>query len=635
MTQHPSGPAPTREQVLERAVGIASAVIVGLRPDHTIFEWNPAAEALYGVSRSDALGRSYLDTFIAPEQRDGVAADIRKVLGGTPTVGYQDDSLRPDGSRRTLVWNVDRVLAPDGTPWGIVAIGHDITDRLREQALFRLVFDNSADGLVVGNEHGVIDANPAALALLGLTDRSQLIGRSAAEFSPPVQPDGEPSMAKARRLGTQTKRDGWLRFEWMHRHADGREIPVDVTVRRALLGEKAISVATWHDLSRARALEAERAALGERLATARKLEAVAHLAGGIAHDFNNLLTALRGSVELARMALDDATPVAQELDLALSVADRAAALTRQLLVVGRRAAPVTPVVVDLAVVVRDALEIARRSMPPSVHFDVGLPSVPATVRGDVGQLEQVVLNLVLNARDAMPEGGVITVEVEVRDGEVLLRIMDGGIGMDEATRARIFEPFFSTKPVAHGTGLGLSVVWGIVSAAGGRIDVCTTPGAGSTFTIALPHAGDALPTAPHVGTPAPADAEGLVLLVEDEAQVRSVARRMLERAGYEVLEARHGADALEVLQRVGSRVAVVVTDVRMPELDGIALAARLAAEHPALPVVFVSGYDRTGLDGESALPEGATIVEKPFTREALLAAVREARRQGASARGGG
>ncbi len=617
-------PQPSHEQVLQQIVDTAATVIVGLRADGTVFEWNPAAVALYGIERADALGMDYVERCIAPEQRHLVRADIRSVLAGTPTRGFIDESILPDGRRRSLMWNVDRVLGPDGVPFGIVAIGSDMTEQLREREIFRAVFESSSDGLLIGDRDGVIDCNPAALRILGLADRTELVGRSAASFSPPRQPDGEESIAKSKRLGRETVERGESHFEWVHRRADGRDVPVDVTVRRVRVDGRDISVSTWHDLTEARAIESERAALEQRLFSAQKLEAVGHLAGGIAHDFNNLLTAIRGAVELARLDLRDTHPAAAELDLAMSVADRAAALTRQLLVVGRRAGPMQPVPVDLVGVVREAMAIAARSFPEGIAVDMALPDGEAVVQGDVGQLEQVVLNLVLNARDAMPSGGFVTVEVERMPESVVLRVTDTGIGMDAATQARIFEPFFSTKPVSHGTGLGLSVVYGIVTQAGGSVVVRSAAGQGATFTVTLPRieAGVAPPSARAVA-PEPA-VDATVLLVEDEAQVRATTRRTLERAGYRVLEARHGRDALDLLRRQPGTVDVVLTDVRMPEMDGAALFAAVGQVAPRLPVVFMSGYDRVGLDATSALPPGAPFVEKPFTRDALLGALRQA-----------
>ncbi|MCU0618678.1 MAG: PAS domain S-box protein [Gemmatimonadaceae bacterium] len=617
---------PSQEHVLQQIVDTASTVILGLRTDLTVFEWNPAAEALYGIARADAIGMAYLDRCIAAEQRDAVRADIAKVLAGTPTRGFIDDSILPDGSRRSLIWNVDRVVARDGTPFGIVAIGADITEQLREREIFRAIFESSSDGLLIADSDGVIDCNPAALRILGLTERAALVGRRAASFSPPRQPDGEDSMAKARRLGRETMERGAAHFEWVHRRADGRDVPVDVSVRRVRVDGRDISVSTWHDLSAARALEAERAALEQRLFSAQKLEAVGHLAGGIAHDFNNLLTAIRGAIELARLDLRDSHPAATELDLALGVADRAAALTRQLLVVGRRAGPMQARPVDFVEVVREAIAIATRSFPETIGVDLALPDGAAVVHGDMGQLEQVVLNLVLNARDAMPGGGLVTVEVEAHPTTVVLRIVDAGVGMDAATQARIFEPFFSTKPVSHGTGLGLSVVYGIVSQAGGSIAVQSAPGQGATFTVTLPRVEAAPVAVDRVAVMAPIAAHEAVLLVEDEAQVRATTRRMLERAGYRVLEARHGRDALDLLRRHPGAIDVVLTDVRMPEMDGGALFTALAQVAPRLPVVFMSAYDRVGLDATSALPPGAPFVEKPFTRDALLGTLREALR---------
>jgi PAS domain S-box-containing protein len=251
-------PAFNESELLASAMATTGSVVLALRPDHTICYWNRAAERLYGLRADEARGRDYVATFIAPEQQALIAADIRKVLAGTPTWDFEDDSVLADGSRRTLIWNVCRFENAAGEVCGIVAAGHDITARKDAERAFRLVWDRSTEGLLLGGGPGIIDCNPAALAMLGLTDRSQLVGRHPMAFSPTVQPDGEASVEKARRMDAITKERGEHRFEWVHCKPDGTPVPTAVHVRLATLDGRKLTVIAWHDLTEQRAT-AERA----------------------------------------------------------------------------------------------------------------------------------------------------------------------------------------------------------------------------------------------------------------------------------------------------------------------------------------------------------------------------------------
>jgi PAS domain S-box-containing protein len=604
--------------LLTAIVETACGVIVGLRPDHRIFLWNEAAETIYQTSRERALGADYVATFIAPEHRAAVAADIREVLAGKRTQKFEHDSILPEGQRRTLVWNVSRLLDPDGTPAGVVAIGHDITDRREAETRFRLVFEHAQDGLLISDHTGVIDCNPAALAMLGLTDKSQLIGRRPAEFSPPTQPDGRPSDAKSRALGAETLSQGAHVFDWVHQRPDGSPVPVEVSVRHARLDGRRVSVVSWRDQSRRLELERERAALQERLDLAQKMEAVGQLAGGIAHDFNNLLAAIRNAVQLAADALPDDAEARHDLDIAQHAADRAAGLTRQLLAFSRQQARVNEVV-DLVALVRDMVPLLRTSIPTSIALSLRAEVDEAGVLADRSQLEQVVLNLVLNARDAMPRGGALQVAVGTDPEQQLstLTVSDTGTGMEEATRQRIFEPFFTTKPTGSGTGLGLAVVYGVVTQAGGTIDVDSAPGRGTTMRITWPLAeGTAVVRGRETATPT--TSSRTVLLVDDDMAVRSTTRRLLERQGWRVFEAGEGEDALQLFGRHRDEVAIVLTDLRMPGLGGADLVRRLRAIAPDVPAVFISGYDELEAQHLQDLAN-VPLLAKPFAASDLLA----------------
>ncbi len=613
----------TEQPPLAAVVETTGSVILGLHPDHRIFAWNRAAELLYQTSRSDALGTDYVARFIAPEHQAAVAADIQAVLAGKRTLNFEDDSILPDGSRRTLLWNVNRVLNDAGLPSGIVATGQDITERKEAEERFRLVFEHAQDGLLLSDDSGVVDCNQAALDMLGLSDKSQLIGRRPAEFSPETQPTGELSDQKSRALGVATLRSGTNTFDWVHRRPDGTDVPVEVSVRHAMLAGRRVSVVAWRDQSRRIEFDRERAIVQQRLDLAQKMEAVGQLAGGIAHDFNNVLAAIRNALQLALYELPEHVGSRRDVAIALQTADCAAGLTRQLLAFSRQQ-PRETECIDLASLVRDVLPLLRSSLPSSISVQIDADVSDAFVTADRSQLEQVILNLVLNARDAMPDGGrmLVTVSVDHALKSSMLSVADSGTGMDESTIQRIFEPFYTTKPVGRGTGLGLSVVYGIVTQSGGRVHVDSAPGRGTTMRVALPQSSER-PRVVAEPSPAIAPTSTGVLLVDDDDMVRSTTRRLLERNGWRVLDASNGDDAIALFRTRADEVSVVLSDVRMPVMDGVQLAALVRDVRPNFPIVFFSGYDE--LDQHDAVVLSTiTLVQKPFSTPDLLRALQMA-----------
>ncbi|MCC7052161.1 MAG: PAS domain S-box protein [Gemmatimonadaceae bacterium] len=615
----------TERAMLGAIIDTAGNIILGLRPDHAIFAWNAAAERLYQTPRHKAIGMDYVTTFVAPESRDAVAIDIAEVLAGKRTLNYENGLLLPDGTRRTLLWNVARLVDEQGTATGIVATGQDITARKEAEERFRLVFEHALDGLLLTDTTGaVIDCNPAALRMLGLRFKAELIGRRPAEFSPARQPDGTPSEQKSREFGAITLERGAHTFEWLHQRADGTPVPVEVSVRHATLSGRRVSVVSWRDHSRREELARERSEMEQRLNLAQKMEAVGQLAGGVAHDFNNLLAAIRNSIQLAVNEMPPEFSLRGDLELALQTTERAAGLTGQLLAFSRRQTrPTEPV--DVVRLVAEVLPLLRTSLPPSIDVQVHAASTPAIVLADRSQLEQVVLNLVLNARDAMPGGGTLSLAVtlDAATAQVHLSVADTGVGMDAAVCARVFEPFFTTKPVGTGTGLGLAVVYGVVTQSGGTVRVESAPGQGTTFHITLPaRPGAAAPTAP----PAAIDAGPLpatVLLVDDDTAVRSTTRRLLSRQEFTVIEAQNGHDALERFRAEGEHIAVVLTDIRMPVMDGVTLAQEIRRLSPGFPVLFISGFDEIGPSDVPGL-EDIQLLAKPFSAANLFAALRAA-----------
>jgi PAS domain S-box-containing protein len=372
----------------------------------------------------------------------------------------------------------------------------------------------------------------------------------------------------------------------------------------------------------------DRKDLEEDLRQAMKMEALGRLAAGLAHDFNNLLTAIIGHAEMADERLPEGSEVRHDVDSISVAAERAASLTRQLLAIARRQV-VQPVALDLNEVIRRLESVLTRLLPRDVTLVTQLAPGLWPVLADRGQMEQVLLNLAVNARDAMPGGGRLELEtsnVELESGEhVAVLVSDSGTGMDDEVRRHLFEPYFTTKEVGRGSGLGLATCHGIVAQTGGRIEVTTEPERGSTFRVSLPRAPVAAPAAPaprdETELDAPRGTEN-VLVVEDEPAVRLLACRVLRALGYEVVEARNGDEALEVLQRRSSTIDLMLTDMVMPRMSGRELAERARRVDPGLRILFMSGYPGSSvLDGDAAVRH---FLPKPFTRAVLASAVRQA-----------
>ena len=386
------------------------------------------------------------------------------------------------------------------------------------------------------------------------------------------------------------------------------------------------------------AVRRERQRLEQQLQQSQKLEAVGRLAGGLAHDFNNVLTAILGSVELLLLDTPPDAPTREELDIIRDAAARAQELIRQLLAFSARQV-LQPRVLDLNRLVGDVNKMLRRL----IGEDVELVSAPApdlgAVRADAGQIEQALVNLAINGRDAMPEGGRLTIETanaEIPEGAgrphgevppgryVTLRVTDTGHGMDAETQAHIFEPFFTTKPHGKGTGLGLATVYGIARQSGGHVTVDSAPGEGTTFRIYLPRVDEAVESGgvpPAVG--APVEGTETVLLAEDEHLVRSLARKVLEQAGYTVLVAAGGPEALQVAALYDGPIHLLLTDVVMPEMSGRELMHRLTLVRPGLRVLYMTGYSDEAVARHGLLDPGTGFMQKPFTPEALARKVRE------------
>jgi two-component system cell cycle sensor histidine kinase/response regulator CckA len=490
-----------------------------------------------------------------------------------------------------------------------------VEQRLHEtEEKFRLVVENMSDMIFLLDEDTTVQyASPSAAHELGVGPE-ELVGRSISDLVGPRDEMKLRPVLEALTAGTQS---GSISIE--HSFLRGRsECHVESTVQCIGGGRPGFLISS-RDVGERRRLEAE-------LFQSRKMESVGRLAGGIAHDFNNLLTVVMGAGELCRLEGGKDSPQRPYVEEILTAAQRGSAMVRQLLAFSRRQVLV-PRVIDLNGLIQDASKLLQRMLGEDLELKIVLSPVPACVMADPGQMEQVLMNLAVNARDAMPRGGVISIRIRVgpsRHGEsrVVVEVSDTGQGIPKDIIEEIFEPFFTTKELGRGTGLGLATALGIVQQSGGTIDVRSTPGKGSCFTIDLPqvNAQPELPAA-RMTESHPTAAGETILLVEDEEPVRMIVSRSLERQGYRVLQARSGTEAAQVLRDLNQRVDLLLSDVVLPGHTGIELAELGRRLRPQLRVLLSSGYSEEAISRRGELAQ-IPLLQKPFEPAQLLTAVR-------------
>jgi two-component system cell cycle sensor histidine kinase/response regulator CckA len=523
-----------------------------------------------------------------------------------------------------------------GTVYGSVHMLRDITDRKREEEALRRSAA-SYRSLILGATYGIfrcdlegkfLAVNPALVAMLGYESEADLL---AANLVHDVIRDPDEGAHLLQQYRQRGRVDG-IEARW--RRQDGTPVQVRLSGRTvldehgALEGYEIIA----EDVS-------ERWHLEEQLRQAQKMEAVGRLAGGVAHDFNNLLTIVMGYSDLVLESLGATDAMRAYVEQIKKAGERAASLTRQLLAFARRQV-LAPQALDLNTVVTNVDKMLRRLFGENIELSTVLEPELGWVKADPGQIEQVILNLVLNARDAMPQGGQLTLEtanVELNEGYarshesvlpgryVMLAVSDSGIGMDAETQAHIFEPFFTTKEKGKGTGLGLATVYGIVKQSGGHIWLYSEPGQGTTFKIYLPRVEEAAQPAEAISTGAPlAGGSETILLVEDEEGVRDLAGRILGLKGYKVITASNPTEATQVCERYEGPIQLLLTDVVMPTMSGRQLAEHVAFFRPGLKVLYMSGYTNSAIVPHGILEEGTPFLQKPFTPDSLTRNVREA-----------
>ncbi len=612
------------EQRYERLFEQSLAGIYRTTPEGRILECNEAFARLFGYdSRQDLLESSAVALYESPESRRRFVDALREK--GT-LIAYESRSRRKDG---TLFWSLEHASLLQGPPEVIEGTIVDISERKEAEEALRLsreryrgVIESSRDGLLFFDlaTRRVLESNPAFQRMLGYT-AEELSGMTLYDFAP----DNRASVdANIHRLVDQ----GALAItNRAFRRKDGKEAPVEVDAVLVAEGGRQTVLNVVHSLADRRALE-------EQLRQAQKMEAVGRLAGGVAHDFNNLLTAVLGYAELL-LDSDPSPEVKHSADEIRKAGDRAAALTKQLLAFSRKQV-LQPKVIDLNEVLAEVDGILRRTLGEDVTYEAERDPHLWRVLADPGQLHQVLLNLAVNSRDAMPEGGVLRIATrnvslhaanvpevpKVAEGDyVLLEVADTGHGMDAETLSHAFEPFFTTKERGKGTGLGLSTVYGIVKQSGGYIHIESEPGKGTRVLVYLTRVHGAADSPSNVSPRSlPRGGTETILLVEDEESVRRLASLLLERSGYHILVASSAEEALATARGYTGQIDLLLTDVVLPGLNGRRLADLLAPERPSMKVIFASGY----FDERGVLEPGSDFIQKPFNPETLARSVRRA-----------
>jgi PAS domain S-box-containing protein len=595
-----------------------------LGPDGSLRLMNPAGLRMIEADSFDQVQGQCVFPLVVEEYRAAFQAMTERVFRGeSASLEFRLVGLK--GTPRWLETQAVPLRDDTGRVGALLGITREITDHVLANAAlresernFRMLFEQATDGIFICDDDlRFLDVNPAACRITGYT-REELLTLGVLDMLAPE----DASLARDLPGFASGK---VVTIEHPAIRKDGSRYLAEVTTKRLPDGRVQSFV---RDVT-------ERSALQSQILQVQKMESIGRLAGGIAHDFNNLLTIINGTADLAIAGLHSGHPLRQDLEHIRHAGERAAAVTRQLLAMSRQEI-LQPEVLNLNRIIRDMEGMLQRLAGEDITLDLALAERVGSIKGNPSQIEQVILNLAVNAHDAMPEGGTLTIETsDVESGRpshhplpagphVMLAVRDTGVGMDDAARKRVFEPFFTTKEIGKGTGLGLSIVYGIVKQSGGHVWVDSHPGGGTAFTIYFPRVETTLgprPPAPAVGDAA--EGNETILVVEDESAVRELTRRVLESAGYRVLTATSGVEALQMLEGSTETIHLMLTDVLMPGMNGRELALRVTGLRPDIKVLYMTGYTPDALLRRGVLDAANRVVSKPFTVLTLRRQVRE------------
>lgn len=621
----------------QRYLDIAGAIIVVLDKEGRIVRINRRGCKTLGYPEEEIVGKDWFENFIPPRIMSEVRRIFLKLVSGDAEAeGYFENPVyTKHREERVILWH-NSILREGGRVTGMISSGEDITERKRtEKALkeseikYRLLHNTAFDAIIIANEHErIVEYNPSAESMFGY-EAGAMIGIQVTSIMPEEYRERHTKRVREfLETGVSTAMGKVLEMEGLRKK--GEAFPIEIVLNTFILAGERYFTAMIRDITERKRAEREKELIQARLSQSQKMEAIGRFAGGIAHDFNNILSAIRGNAELALEDMDKEDPLYRRLDGIILSVLLASKLTRQLLLFSRsQPFELGPLYINKTI--EDILVLVTRLLGEGITVSTDLEPEPWMIEADEGSIEQVLMNLALNARDAMPEGGTLSIMTrnavvteeqcmgipEAHPGNVVcLTVEDNGVGMEKEVLQRIFEPFFTTKELGKGTGFGLSVVYGIVKQHGGWITVKSEPGAGTTFNICIPARMEKKAVA--AATVEKKEGRGeSILLVDGEDDQREFARVGLSEHGYGVSEARNAQEALRVFNARKGAFHLLVCDALLPDKSGLELAERLQGEKPEIGVLITSGIVDERMKPE-AVGKGFRYLKKPFSIALLL-----------------
>jgi two-component system cell cycle sensor histidine kinase/response regulator CckA len=618
--------------------GVQEYAIYGLDPEGQVVTWNAGAERFNGYASDEIIGQSFTRFYTTDDIRAGKPAELLRRATIEGRVREEGWRVRKDGTRYFAEIMITALRDKEGNPKGFAKITRDITDRRRMDERLRRSQEQLSEAQRIAHL-GSWDWDIAKNRMSWSDELYRIHGLPPQGFRilygdviRYVHPDDRKRVKDAIRHALKSGEFPPIEYRIVRANRSERTLRAYGKVIGTTPGYPVRIVGTAQDITELKQAERDLQQKEEELFQARKLEAIGRLAGGVAHDFNNLITGILGISQDLKNTFPMDDPRRDELEEVIKASNRAFEVTRQLLAFGRRQI-MSPKIIDVNATIRDFVKLLHRLIGEDIRLEMRL-SESSWVKMDPGNLGQVLLNLALNARDAMPSGGTISLRtsnelaVPAKGGpaiaHVVLELLDTGKGMDPATLSHIFEPFFTTKSKDKGTGLGLATVYGIIMQSEGQIFVDSEMGKGTRFRILLPCAASSEELEPAVRRPAPASqGHEKILVIEDEDIVRRVVVKRLAAAGYAVLEARDGREALGLVQEHGQSIDLVISDVVMPEMNGRDVINKIRALHPEVGVLFMSGYPEEIIAHRGTLEPGINFLEKALIQRDLLKKVRE------------
>jgi len=630
-----------RDQLLERfqlQMDCMPIACVLADPSGHFTYWNPAAERTFGYFFKEVVGKSLEDELLPPSDLSRAEASYDRLQKGDRTIqGEISEHRRKDGKTIMCEWYVTPLKDSKGVQLGIMGMALDITERRKAegvQSQLAAILQQTTDAVIGSDLEGkILSWNRGAETMLGY-HLEEILGENTATLVPANRKE---EMEKLRDLAT--KEENISNYETVMLKRNGSLIEVAVTVspikdaKGKIVGVSNISRDITERKNSQQALRKNE----EQMQLSQKMDAIGRLAGGVAHDFNNLLNVIEGNSDFLRDALSPGDPHLEEVEEIKKAVQQGAQLTHQLLAFGKKQVS-QPQLVHLNDLVSDMCKMFKRLIDASIDFEFIQAKNLKWIQSDPGQIQQILLNLVLNARDAMPKGGKLIVTTKsVESAEPLevkgltipagsyvgLTVTDTGTGIDPETQEHLFEPFFTTKG-DKGTGLGLATVWGIVNQWEGFIWLYSTPGLGTTFTIYFPAIGTetTLDVKPKTAS---GNLQGTetILLAEDEEPLRRIMVKALEKYGYKVLQASNGVEAIQVALNYNDEIHLLLTDTVMPKMNGKILSEELKVTRPGTRTLFMSGYPLEVLSKQGAVISSISLIQKPFSNEGLGRRVRE------------